>query len=93
MDEAGETINYYHEVTITAGFVERAFEVHIYVGETLCERGRTGLKGVVLCRNTLDLAHCWHVLVKLAMSFLMPVHTNLSPMSLTPVLIPGCEKE
>ena len=55
--------------------------------------GRTGLKGVVLCRNTLDLAHCWHILVKLAMSFLMPVYTNLSPMSLTPILIPGCDKE
>ena len=55
--------------------------------------GRTGLKGVVLCRNTLALVYCWHVLMKLAMSFLMPAQTNLSPMSLTPVLIPGCDKE
>ena len=59
------------------------------------EGGRTGLKGVVLCRNTLVLAHCWHVLVKLAtdLSFLIPVKTNLWPISLTPVLIPGCDKE
>ena len=73
----------YHEVTITTIFIEGVCEsTYTWVKRSM-EKGRTGLKGVVLYCNTLALAHFWHVLVILTMSFLMSVQTNLSPKSLT----------
>ena len=82
MYKSGKIINYYYEETITTGLIERACQstytwLKRFVGAQRCEvvLQHLGSKTLLAC------------LGKLAMSFLMTVQTDLSPKSLTPVLI------